>query len=76
MDFNQTFSSTTVASDAIYGVASSTINLFGIALPFWLAWMGILLGTFFGIGICLAVFMAVSRAIGSRWKFSTASVLR
>jgi len=62
MDFNAMFSSSTPGSVVIYAMASSTINMFGASIPFWLGWIGILLGLFAAFGVAYAVYLAVSAA--------------
>jgi len=61
MDWNSVFSSTTPGSDIIYAVASSSINLFGLTVPFWEGWFGILVALFFACGIGVAIVYAVNR---------------
>jgi len=62
MDFNQLFSSTTQGAQVIYAMASSSVNIFAASIPFWLGWLGILLGLFAAFGIAFAVYFAVKTA--------------
>jgi len=64
MDWNQIFSSSTPGSDVIYAVASSTINIFAITIPFWLGWFGILIGLWAAIAIAVSVYLAVTISMG------------
>lgn len=65
LDSDMDYASSTGA-DIIYAFASTTLYFVDATIPFWVAWIGVLVGLFGGLGLAFGVYFAFRVATSSR----------